>query len=128
MPAAGGCAMFERPILLWVLLLAPLVAMPALMAMRRGRWAAGGSAALLRVLAFAALVFALAGFGIKTRAASRRVEIVALLDQSRSIAPDQQEWNKDRARALAHAAAAGDGLALLGFGRGVRLLSPMGDP
>jgi Ca-activated chloride channel family protein len=120
--------MFDRPILLWLLLLAPVVAMPALIALRRGRWLAGGTAALLRVLAFATLVFALAGLGIKTRAASRRVEVVALLDQSRSIAPDQRDWARAQARALAHAAASHDGLAVLGFGRDVRMLSPMGDP
>ena len=82
--------MFERPLLLWLLLATPLVALPALLAVRRGRVAAGLVAAALRVLAFAALVFALSGFGIPTRTASRQVETVALIDQSRWIAPDQQ--------------------------------------
>ncbi len=55
--------------------------------MRRGKVWAGLGAAALRMLAFAALVFALSGFGIPTRTASRQVETVALIDQSRSIAP-----------------------------------------
>ena len=120
--------MFERPILLWLLLAAPLVALPALMAVRRGRVGAGAIAAALRVLAFVALVFALSGFGIPTRTASRQVETVALIDQSHSIAPDQEKWMHRNVRDLARASGAGDQLAILGFGRDVRMLSPMGDP
>ena len=120
--------MFEHPNLLWLLLAIPLVAMPALMVVRRGKIVAGSIAAILRVLAFVALVFAIAGFGIRSRAASRRVEAVALIDQSRSIAPDQLKWMRQRVRELARAASPNDRLAILGFGRDVRLLAPMGDP
>jgi Ca-activated chloride channel family protein len=120
--------MFERPLLLWLLLATPLVALPALLAVRRGRVAAGLVAAALRVLAFAALVFALSGFGIPTRTASRQVETVALIDQSRSIAPDQQKWMRTNVRELARAGGPGGQLAVLGFGRDVRMLSAMGDP
>ncbi len=119
--------MFERPLGLWLLILLPLVAMPALVALR-GNLVASCCAALLRVVAFGALVFALAGFGLRTKAASRHVEVVALMDQSRSIAPDQQNWMRVRVRELARAASSRDRIAVLGFGREVRLLSPMGDP
>src|SRR5262249_45891342 len=120
--------MFDRPILLWLLILLPLVVAPAAIAIRNRRFAAGISAGLLRSLAFVALVLALAGFGIRTRAAARRMETVALLDQSRSIAPDQQEWMRSRVRELARVMRPDDHLAVLGFGRDTRLLSPMGDP
>jgi Mg-chelatase subunit ChlD/uncharacterized membrane protein len=120
--------MFERPIFLWLLVMTPLIAMPALIALRSGKIFAGASAAMLRVLSFVALVLVLAGFGIPTRAASRRVEAVALIDQSRSIAPDQQNWMRERVRDLARAAGSNDRLAILGFGRDIQMLSPMGDP
>ncbi len=96
--------------------------------MRRGKVWAGLGAAALRMLAFAALVFALSGFGIPTRTASRQVETVALIDQSRSIAPDQLNWMRARVSELARAGSPGDRLAVLAFGREVHLLSPMGDP
>jgi len=120
--------MFERPFLLLLLLAAPLVAMPGLSAMRQGRLAAGLAAAVLRVLAFAALVFALSGFGIPTQMASREVETVALIDQSRSIAPDQLRWMREQVQDLARASSPNDRLAVLGFGREVRMLAPMNDP
>jgi len=120
--------MFERPLLLWLLLATPLIAMPGLIAVRRGKVLVGLAAAAFRVLAFAALVFALSGFGIPTRTASRQVETVALIDQSRSIAPDQQTWMHLKVRELARASGPNDQLAILGFGRDVRMLSPMGDP
>lgn len=120
--------MFERPLLLWLLAAAPLVAMPGLIAMRNGSIAAGASAAGLRLLALAALVLALAGFGIKGRAAARHVEAIALVDQSRSIAPDQEEWMRTKVRELAGAMGPGDQFAALGFGRDVRMLSAPGDP
>lgn len=120
--------MFERPALLWLLLATPFIAMPALIAVRRGRVGAGLAAALLRVLAFAGLVFALSGFGIPTRSASRQIQTVALIDQSRSIAPDQEMWMRQKVRDLARASGSDSQIAVLGFGRDVRMLSPMGDP
>jgi Mg-chelatase subunit ChlD/uncharacterized membrane protein len=120
--------MFERPILLWLLLAAPLIAMPGLIAVRPGKVWTGVAAAALRLLAFVALVFALSGLGIPTRTASRQVETVALIDQSRSIAPDQLNWMRVNVRELARASGPSDHLAILGFGRDVRMLSPMGDP
>src|ERR1700735_1384211 len=124
----GGCGMFERPVLLFLLLAAPLVALPGLIAMRRGKIWAGLGAALLRVLAFAALVFALSGFGIPTPMAARQVETVALIDESRSIAPDQLAWMRQKVQDLARAGGIGDRLAVLGFRREGRMLAPMNDP
>jgi Ca-activated chloride channel homolog len=120
--------MFERPVILWLLLAAPLVVLPGLIAARRGKVWIGGAAAALRLAAFVALVLALSGFGIPTRTASRRVETIALVDQSRSIAPDQESWMRAQVFALAHASRPSDHLAILGFGRDVRMLSSMGDP
>ncbi|HLI81101.1 MAG TPA: VWA domain-containing protein [Candidatus Binataceae bacterium] len=120
--------MFERPVLLFLLFAAPLVAFPGLIAMRRGKIWAGLSAAALRVFAFAALVFALSGFGIPTPMAARQVETVALIDQSRSIAPDQLVWMRLKVQELARASGISDRLAVLGFGRQVRMLAPMNDP
>jgi Mg-chelatase subunit ChlD/uncharacterized membrane protein len=120
--------MFEHPNLLWLLLAIPLVAMPALIVVRRGKIVAGSLAAVLRVMAFVALVFAIAEFGIRSKAASHHVEAVALIDQSRSIAPDQLKWIRQKVRELARSASPNDRLAILGFGRDVRLLAPMSDP
>ena len=120
--------MFEHPLMLWLLLATPLIAMPGLIAMWRGRIWAGLGAAMFRVLAYVALVFALSGFGLPTRTASREVETVALIDQSRSIAPDQQGWMREKVREVADASGPRDRLAILSFGRDVRMLSAMGDP
>jgi Mg-chelatase subunit ChlD len=119
--------MFERPYLLWLLLATPLVAMPGLIAMRGKLWP-GLAAAVLRIAAFVALVFALSGFGLPSRSASREVETVAVVDQSRSIAPDQQAWMRQRVRDLADASGPHDRLAIVGFGRDARMLSAMSDP
>src|ERR1700722_2641599 len=105
--------MFERPVILWLLLAAPLVVLPGLIAARRGKVWIGGAAAALRLAAFVALVLALSGFGIPTRTASRRVETIALVDQSRSIAPDQESWMRAQVFALAHASRPSDHLAIL---------------
>lgn len=119
--------MFERPYLLWLLLATPLVALPGLIAMRGKLWA-GLGVAVLRTLAFVALVLALSGFGLPSRSASREVETVAVVDQSRSIAPDQQAWMRQRVRDLADASGPHDRLAIVGFGRDARMLSAMSDP
>lgn len=120
--------MFERPLLLWLLALAPLVAAPGILAIRNGRIAAGAGAMVLRLLAFMVLVLALAGFQVRKVISARHVETVAVLDQSRSIAPDQRQWIDSRVRELAGAMSPEDRFAALGFGRNVRLLSAPGDP
>ncbi len=120
--------MFERPLLLWLLAAAPLAAAPGVLALRNGGIAAGAGASLLRLLAFAVLVLALAGFQVRKVISARHVETVAVLDQSRSIAPDQRAWIDARLGELAHAMAPDDRFAVLGFGRNVRMLSAPGDP
>jgi Ca-activated chloride channel homolog len=120
--------MFDHPAMLWLLALAPVAAYPALAASRRGARAAGAASALLRVGCLVALVAMIAGLRIPGRLAARRVEVVALLDQSRSIARDQSEWMKARVRALASAMNPHDSLAVIGFGRDAQLGSALSDP
>jgi Ca-activated chloride channel homolog len=120
--------MFERPELLWLLLLAPLAAAPAVLAIRRGQWLAGSAALALRIALVAALVAILAGLRIQTTVAARGVALVAALDESRSIAPEQQLWMRRQIDAARAAMAPGDRIAVIGFGRDVRLLMPLSDP
>ena len=78
--------MFERPALLWLLAGAPLIALSGLLAIRGGHRLAGFSAAALRLLCFAALVLGLAGMELPGRGAAQGLSLVALLDESSSIA------------------------------------------
>jgi len=50
---------------------------------------AGASAAALRILSVIGIVLMLRGFADSGRIAARSVAVVAALDQSRSISPDQ---------------------------------------
>ncbi len=120
--------MFERPLLLWLLILAPLVVAPGLLAIRRGKIAAGVGAAMLRLASFTALVLALAGLGLMARGPASRVDVIAMVDGSRSIAPDQEAWIRHQVRDLASALRPRDRLGVLAFGRDAKLLSPLGDP
>src|SRR6266481_9474629 len=128
MPLAGGCGMFDRPELLWLLALAPLAALPSILAMRAGMRAAGAASALLRVLCVMALVAMLAGLRVPGRIAAKSVAVVAALDQSRSMAPDQQDWMRRQVEQLKAAMAPTDQLGVVGFGRDARLLAPLTDP
>jgi Mg-chelatase subunit ChlD len=120
--------MFERPQLLWLLMLTPLVAAPGLIAIGRGRRLAGALEALIRGLAFGAAVLLIAGLQIPIRIGADRVAVVVLIDESRSIAPDQGAWMQKRVGELARAMNPADRLAVIGFGRETRLLAPLGDP
>ncbi len=120
--------MFDRPLMLWLLILAPLAALPGVLAMRSGMRLAGGIAAALRMLCVAGIVLMLAGVRIPGRIAARSVAVVAALDQSRSIAPDQYQWMRGRVENLKAAMAPTDQLAVIGFARDARLLAPLGDP
>ncbi|MEA2648458.1 MAG: hypothetical protein QOG61_893, partial [Candidatus Binataceae bacterium] len=120
--------MFDRPILLWLLALAPLAALPSILAMRAGMRVAGAASALLRVLCVIALVAMLAGLRVPGRIAAKSVAVVAALDQSRSMAPDQQEWMRRRVEELKASMAPTDQLGVVGFGRDARLLAPLTDP
>src|SRR5437773_191709 len=118
---AGGCGMFDRPTLLWLLVLAPIAAIPSILAMRAGMRAAGTASALLRVSCVMALVAMLAGLRVPGRIAAKSVAVVAALDQSRSMAPDQQEWMRRQVEQLKAAMAPTDQLGVVGFGRDARL-------
>jgi Ca-activated chloride channel family protein len=120
--------MFERPEVLWLLLAAPLVAGPGVMAMRAGRRFAGGAAAALRLGLFVILVALLAGLRLPLKVPARRMAVVVAMDASRSIAPDQLQWMRQRVSALRAAMDSRDQLAVLEFGRTTRLVAPLGDP
>ncbi|MGH7923955.1 MAG: VWA domain-containing protein [Candidatus Binatus sp.] len=120
--------MFDRPHLLWLLILVPLAAAPGILAMRRGMRLAGAAAGILRALCVVALVAMLAGLRIPGRMAAQGVALVAALDESRSVSPDQQEWMRGRVEQLKSAMAPGDQLGIVGFGRDARLLAPLTDP
>ncbi len=120
--------MFERPQLLWLMMLAPLIAAPGLMAIGRGRRLAGALETLVRTLAFGATVLLIAGLEFPIRIGADRVAVVALIDESRSIAPDQRAWMRERVGELARVMDRADRLAVIGFGRDTRLIAPLGDP
>ncbi|MGH7913978.1 MAG: VWA domain-containing protein, partial [Candidatus Binataceae bacterium] len=120
--------MFERPELLWLLLVTPLVVAPGLMAVRAGRRAAGACAAALRAGLFVILVTLLAGLRMPLRTPAQRMAVVVAMDASHSIAPDQFEWMRRRVEALRTAMNPRDRLAVLEFGRTTRLVAPLGDP
>src|ERR1700684_2940250 len=119
--------MFERPEVLWLLLAAPLVVAPGLMAVRAGRYAAGVGAAALRAGVFVILVALLAGLRLPLRTPTQRMSVVVAMDASRSIAPDQFQWMNRQLQILRAAMSPRDRLAVLEFGRGTRLLAPLGD-
>ncbi|MFZ0677356.1 VWA domain-containing protein [Candidatus Binatus sp.] len=120
--------MFDRPLLLWLLVLAPIAATPGILAMRIGpRWA-GAASATLRALCVVGLVVMLAGLRIPGRIAAQSVAVVAVMDESRSVSPDQQDWMRGQIEQLKSAMAASDQLGIVGFGRDARLLAPLTDP
>lgn len=84
--------MFERPLLLWLLLAAPLVAAPGVLAMRAGNRLGGALVAAIRLGCFLALILALAGLQTPLRATAHRLAVVVALDESRSMATDQRAW------------------------------------
>ena len=120
--------MFERPEVLWLLLAAPLVVVPGLLAVRAGRRAAGAGAAALRAGLFVILVALLAGLRLPIKTPARRMAVVVAMDASHSIAPDQFQWMRAQMEALRAAMSPRDRLAVLEFGRGTRLLAPLSDP
>lgn len=120
--------MFSRPAVLWLLLLLPLIVMPAALAIRNGRWLAGVSLGLLRAMLFVALVVLLAGLRVPASTALRNLSVLVAIDQSRSIAPDQADWMRRQVAALRSSLGPVDQLGVLGFGRDVKLLAPLADP
>src|SRR5260370_37709819 len=117
--------MFERPLLLWLLIAAPLVAAPGLIAMRGDRWFGAASSTALRLVTFVALVMMLAGFRLPIKLAAQRMALIVAADQSRSIASDQRAWMAREVAALLHAMTTSHRLAVLGVGRVARPLSTL---
>src|SRR5260370_21481942 len=120
--------MFERPLLLWLLIAAPLVAAPGLIAMRRDRWFGAAVSTALRLVCFVALVMMLAGFRLPIKLAARRMALIVTVDESRSIASDHRAWMAREVAALRHAMSTSDRLAAPCFRRYAPLLSPPSDP
>jgi Ca-activated chloride channel family protein len=121
--------MFERPIMLWLLLASPLVAAPGLLAVvRGGKPVTSVISTASRLATFAMLVLMLAGLRIPVRAAARRMAMVIAVDESRSIAPDQAAWMQRRVAEIRRHLSARDRVAVLGFGRNASLMMPLQDP
>src|SRR5208283_1125365 len=120
--------MFDRPHLLWLLVLAAVAVAPGMLARRGGMRLAGAAAATLRALCVVARVAMLAGLRIPERIAAQSVAVVVALDESRSVSPDQQDWMRGQVEQLKSAMAPADQLGIVGFGRDARLLAPLTDP
>jgi Ca-activated chloride channel homolog len=122
--------LFERPALLWLLMLAPLVVAPGWLTWRSGsgRRIATVAASALRLACFAVLVIVLAGPLIPVKDRARGLAVVAVLDQSGSIAPDQRSWMDAQVARLRAAMRPEDRLAVLAFGRNTQLAAPLQNP
>jgi len=120
--------LFERPILLWLLLLTPLAAAPGWIGWRRTGRAISALAALLRTGCYALLVIIMAGPLISARDRARGLAVVALVDHSRSIAPDQRSWMQTQVDNLRRMMGPQDRLAVVDFGRNAQLSAPLGNP
>jgi Ca-activated chloride channel homolog len=120
--------MFERAAVLWLLLAAPLIVAPGVLAIWRGdKLASGAISVFLRLAVFGALVLMLAGLRVPIQAAAHRMAMVIAVDQSRSIAPDQQAWMQRRIAEIRDHLNARDRLAVLTFGQDARLAAPLQD-
>jgi len=120
--------MFDHPAGLWLLILVPLVAYPAVVAILRGARIAGTASLVCRLALLGVLVALLAGLKIKGTTAARSVEVVAVLDESRSIARDQSDWMYHQLHDVARHLTARDRLGVVGFGRDAQLAVPPSDP
>jgi Ca-activated chloride channel family protein len=120
--------MFERPLMLWLLVFAPLMAVPGVVAMRAGRPLVGALSAVLRTGLYAVLIFMIAGARLPLNSAAQRMSLVVAMDQSESIAGDQREWMLQKIAAISHAMDSRDRIAVVGFGRDAQLVAPLSDP
>jgi Mg-chelatase subunit ChlD len=117
--------MFERPELLWLLLLTPAMWWPAWRVSLTGGARVGALAlAALRMLVFWTLVALVAGLQVKSVARADKLTLVAVVDQSRSLEPAQVEAMKQAVRGVARSMDARDRIAVLAFGAEARLLAP----
>src|SRR5260370_42251127 len=80
--------MFERPLLLWLLIAAPLVAAPGLIARRGDRWFGAAFSTALRLVTFVALVMMLAGFRLPIKLSAQRMALILAVDHTRPISSD----------------------------------------
>src|SRR4029077_1036717 len=115
-------------VLLWLLVLAPLAAAPGWFAWRSAKRPATALAIVLRLACFATLVVIMAGPLIPARDRARGLAMVAVLDQSGSIAPDQRDWMRSQVAKLRGAMSVTDRLAVIAFGRNTQLVSPLDNP
>jgi len=90
--------------------------------------AAGRVAAILRSLAYAAVVLALAGLALTTRMPSEHLSVVAAIDASPSIDAAGRDWSRQYIDTLQAALAPGDELAILAFGGDVDVLRAPAPP
>ncbi len=120
--------MFDHPAALWLLVLAPVVAYPAVAAFARGLRLAGAASLIFRLGFFVVLVALVAGLRITGTISARSVEVVALLDESRSIARDQGDWMYRKMRQVAGAMSPQDRMGVIAFGREAQLAAPLSDP
>jgi Mg-chelatase subunit ChlD len=120
--------MFDRPQMLWLLLALPLIVAPGVLAIRAGNQLKGALATAIRLAGFVALVLALAGLETPLRSGASQMALVVAIDQSRSIAPDQRAWMMRQLARISRAMNPRDRMAVIGFGRDSRLISPLGDP
>ena len=120
--------MFERPILLWLLILAPVSAAPGWFMWRTTRRTPAVIAAALRVACFAVLVIIIAGPLIPAQDRARGLAVVAVFDQSESIAPDQRGWMQSQIARLRSAMTPEERLGAVAFGRNTNLVAPLENP
>ena len=120
--------MFERPALVWLLLASPLLAWPGIRALRSGQVLAGLGSTLARLFCFWAVVLTLAGLRIPVHGSADRMTLVVALDQSRSIAPDQEAWMMRQVTELRRSLDPRDQLAVVGFSRDSQIFAPPENP
>jgi Mg-chelatase subunit ChlD len=106
---------FVYPNLLWLLLLVPLTAGLALAGRRRPTAGRFWTGLALRALLLAAIVLALAGIQLRTRADT--LTAVFALDVSDSIPPDEQDQGEALIREAIAAMPSGDRAAVVVFGQ-----------
>jgi Ca-activated chloride channel family protein len=117
--------MFERPEMLWLLLLTPAMWWPARrLWLRDGDYLSALALATLRTLVFWTLVALVAGFQLRSIVRADRLALVAVIDQSRSLDSTQVKVMKREVRAVARLMDARDRIAVLAFGADVHLLAP----
>jgi Mg-chelatase subunit ChlD/uncharacterized membrane protein len=121
--------MFERPEILWLLLLTPAMWWPARRAWSAGAgWLRALALGALRTALFWTLVATVAGLQLKSVMRAEKLTLVAVVDQSRSLEPGQIGAMKREVRDVARSMDTRDRIAVLAFGADVRVLAPLQTP